>query len=66
MDEYVVDDSLVKPMYLIEIEPSDTDYAKYLNLMNFLLYKIKQLSSFYLKVLQNDVCVFYKSIHYES
>ena len=41
LDEYVVDDSLVKPMYLIEIEPSDTDYAKYLNLMNFLLYKIK-------------------------
>ena len=41
LDEYVADDSLVKPIFLIEIEPSGTDYEKYLNLMNYLFYFIK-------------------------
>ena len=36
LDEYVADDSLVKPRFLIEIEPSGIDYEKYLNLNNFL------------------------------
>ena len=41
LDEYVADDSLVKPRFLIELEPSGIDYKKYLNLNNFLHYKIK-------------------------
>ena len=39
--EYIADDSLVKPRFLIEIEPSGIDYEKYLNLNNFLHNKIK-------------------------
>ena len=35
-DEYVADDSLVKPIFLIEIEPSGIDYEKYLNLVMLL------------------------------
>ena len=41
LDEYVADDSLVKPRFLIELEPSGIDYKKYLNLNNFLHNKIK-------------------------
>ena len=41
LDEYVADDSLVKPRFLIEIEQSGTDHVKYLNLIKFLLNRIK-------------------------
>ena len=40
-DEYVADDSLVKPRFLIEIEPFGIDYEKYMNLTMFLCKKIK-------------------------
>ena len=40
-DEYVADDSLVKPRFFIVLEPSSIDYKKYSSFNEFLVNKIK-------------------------
>ena len=40
LDEYVADYSLVKPRFLIEIEPSGFDYEKYMKFLKYLFENI--------------------------